>query len=420
MNLIKLLCSGIIAVLISAASTCPAATLSEDWSANIKIHGHYSWTWSQGESIDMNIAVKNGFKPLDLTGATVKFYWYTNSTDDVWWEQPVTITDRTAGKITRTWTPSMDVGADQYAYWFGIWPAGSTSPVWRIAGSINLLESPGFEPNYLDPPIAVLDFAAITVTNQPWATPAQILAASNNLTEVISTSIALAVQSVKPSKLWSSTSTTNYMDGDGVWWNINCIPAVTNWYFVDSVSPGTTNLLSDLSYPIQDDAYYYHLMPNGVSVTWSNEEPYVWYTEVQFPDYSIWGSVNPYTGFSWVEDGTAYGGDYYSADLFPLITPAKVTTNIIDQAVTTNGTVIIIGQTSDSAGTITQQVAKAGSETVTMDFFGRAEADAAIAAIPLPPTNVISGFLLWDAGSNMWTTVIMSNGLLSVWEVINE
>ncbi len=39
---------------------------------------------------------------------------------------------------------------------------------------------------------------------------------------------------------------------------------------------------------------------------------------------------------------------------------------------------------------------------------------------PKGPTNAVYGFTLYDTGSNIWTTVIMSNGFLSVWEIINE
>ena len=57
-----------------------------------------------------------------------------------------------------------------------------------------------------------------------------------------------------------------------------------------------------------------------------------------------------------------------------------ITTNAIDRAVTTNGTVIITGSAADSSGTVTNLQARSGGATVSLDFFGRSEALAALAA----------------------------------------
>jgi hypothetical protein len=40
-----------------------------------------------------------------------------------------------------------------------------------------MLASPGYVPNAIALPVSVLDFATITVTNPPWATPADVAAA---------------------------------------------------------------------------------------------------------------------------------------------------------------------------------------------------------------------------------------------------
>lgn len=178
------------ALFIIQASACLAAVLSENWTANIKVSGHYSWTWKQGESIDLNVDVKNGFKSLNLTGATVKFMWHTNAADNIWWEKPVNISNGSAGRITVTWLPSMDVGASQYAYWFGIWPAGCATPVWRIAGKINLDPSPGFIPNTLPQPIYYLDFNALAYTNAPWATTNALTRAITNYDQYVSAQLS--------------------------------------------------------------------------------------------------------------------------------------------------------------------------------------------------------------------------------------
>jgi len=43
---------------------------------------------------------------------------------------------------------------------------------------------------------------------------------------------------------------------------------------------------------------------------------------------------------------------------------------------------------------------------------------AAVAAIPRVPTNAVSGWLLYDPGSNMWLRVSVSNWSFTVWEVV--
>jgi hypothetical protein len=42
---------------------------------------------------------------------------------------------------------------------------------------------------------------------------------------------------------------------------------------------------------------------------------------------------------------------------------------------------------------------------------------AAINAYPPIPTNAVSGWLLYDAGSNKWLRVSVSNYSFTVWEV---
>lgn len=46
------------------------------------------------------------------------------------------------------------------------------------------------------------------------------------------------------------------------------------------------------------------------------------------------------------------------------------------------------------------------------------ELATAIAAIPLPPANAVSGWLLFDSGSNIWLRVSVSNLSFTVEEVL--
>lgn len=212
-------------------------------------------------------------------------------------------------------------------------------------------------------------------------------------------------------KLWSGS--TNYMDGDGVMWKIE----TTYLCYSSSVSDLVDSRWTydhGATYPWLNDYYY----------KTSDLEDYQLKKILFNPDISIiyltclgQGNYISMSGIFTSENSgfevTDEDGGYAYFSYVPV-------TNAINRSVTTNGTVIIIGQSADDSGTVTQQVAKAGSETVTMDFLGRAEVDAKIDAIPTIPTNFVSGINLYDAGSNIVTTLIMSNGILSVWEVIND
>jgi hypothetical protein len=160
-------------------SSCLSFT--DSWSVDAKQHAAIDRTYKQGESAVMSIAVREGFTPLDLTGSQVLFYWFTNSAANVWWTNAATVVSAKSGVVSVAWTPAMDVGAAAYPYWLGIWPSGSTSPLWRVSGTIRLLPSPGFAPNSLPLPVRTLDFASITLTNAPWVTSSDWQSGSNAL-----------------------------------------------------------------------------------------------------------------------------------------------------------------------------------------------------------------------------------------------
>ena len=168
--------------LLSSVLCPPASALTDAWSVDVRQHAAVQRTYKQGESHDISITLRDGLRPLALTNATARFYWYTNAVDNLWWTNTASVTSST---VSVSWTPSMDVGASSYAYWVGIWQAGATSPLWRVTGTIRMLPSPGFVPNALLPPVRTLDFAVVTLTNAPWVTAADWSSASNALASAI-------------------------------------------------------------------------------------------------------------------------------------------------------------------------------------------------------------------------------------------
>lgn len=171
--------------LLASAICLPAYALTDAWNVDVRQHTAVDRTYKQAETVDLRVTLLNGFAPLDLTGATARFYWYTNSVDNVWWTNSAAIPTPKAGLVTASWTPAMDTGAASYAYWVGVWMPGATSPLWRVTGTIRLLSSPGFVPNVLPLPVRMLDFAGITVSNAPWALDSDLQAASNALASAV-------------------------------------------------------------------------------------------------------------------------------------------------------------------------------------------------------------------------------------------
>ena len=169
------------------AFSLTAYSLTDAWSVDATQHTAVQRTYKQGETWPMEITVREGLKPLTLTGATARFLWYTNATDNVWWTNSVAVT---GSVLHATWTPSMDVGASSYNWWIGVWMPGSTSPLWRVTGTIRMLTSPGFKPNEQTPPVRTLDFASIAITNAPWVSSDDWRSGSNALARAVQDAVS--------------------------------------------------------------------------------------------------------------------------------------------------------------------------------------------------------------------------------------
>lgn len=212
-------------ILLTLSLTVSALALPDPWSVNVNDHAAVQRTYKQGESWTMQVSVRDGLKPLDLTGATAKFYWYTNTVQNIWWTNSAAIPAPKAGLVTAQWTPAMDIGAASYAYWIGLWMPGATSPLWRVTGTIRMLSSPGFKPNEQQPPVRTLDFAAITITNAPWVTSADFSSALQSIETNTSARISAAMDSLSTNrtvKLYSPEG-TQWIDGTGGVWRVTTV-----------------------------------------------------------------------------------------------------------------------------------------------------------------------------------------------------
>ena len=98
-----------------------------------------------------------------------------------WWSAPATLE---GDVITATFGPAHDTGADRVSLFFG-----APSNVFASA-VLRLTHSPGFAPASLPLPAQSIDFSAVEILNAPWATPALVSSATNDLSSRVAAAYA--------------------------------------------------------------------------------------------------------------------------------------------------------------------------------------------------------------------------------------
>ncbi len=347
---------------LSVLSVPFSHALTDAWSVDVTQHTSVQRTYKQGESVSMQIFLRNGLAPLDLTGAEARWYWYTNATANVWWTNSVTISAPKAGLMQSTWTPSMDTGAPMYYYWIGVWQAGSTSPLWRVTGNIRMLASPGFTPNALPMPVRTLDFAGITVSGAPWVSAADWASGSNAL--------ASALQSIPPddSTRWWSADRSTWMSRQGGAISEYTVTSTNRWYVKcvgTSITNGTFEVLNAPALFTQAGRW-----PINVTGGWGAS--YLTNSSV---------AVSASIAVPW--------NNYYATQL-----PQGLTNYTLNTGAGASGTVTLYRVSS----VLTNSLAYVLPQRAL-------------------PTNAVPGWLLYDAGSNVWLQVSVSNFSFTVWEV---
>lgn len=156
-----------------------ATPLQLRWTAELSDPKPYNAVLFAGESADLKATLKLYGRAVAIEdSATASLYWQTNGMGSAWWQSAATVT--TDGVVSATWTPAMDVGADLYRWHIGVANAASAT-VYRAFGAFRMQGSPGAAPNVLDLPTRWIDFNAVTVSNAPWATPADVAEATEGM-----------------------------------------------------------------------------------------------------------------------------------------------------------------------------------------------------------------------------------------------
>lgn len=159
--------------MLLAAAAGRAALPTLGWDAETSTSLSKAWPLRQGATARLEARLLNFGAPLALAADTpCSLYWQTNGMGSAWWQGAASAT--TNGVLTADFTA--DVAApSKVSFFFRV--GESNAVVYDALGTLNILPSPGGTVNALPLPAHVIDFAAITLLNAPWATTNDIDAA---------------------------------------------------------------------------------------------------------------------------------------------------------------------------------------------------------------------------------------------------
>ena len=346
------------------------------WDAQIERPSSYEAPVYRGETIHLMPRLVRGSLPVDLAAATATLYWQTNGMGQAWWSKPAGVYTSDPGRALATFAPTNDFGAAAYTWFIRV--TGDGGSAYRAMGTLSMRDSPGWSPTAAPP------------APYQWVTPADLQAVSNALagalqdasgawyTAATNVTAAAALRVISPTtNAWISVDT----DGTGRVTRISqqlttdraagtSISIVSSSGDYDGPSPGTLFM--------RDGDFY-----AGAEV-WTNGNWTISVMDKSGGVFDLWLSGSIEYGGGWQIVGqptlpaTLVG---YNGRLGDVTLSWSHTTNIVDRIATS------------------------------------ADLRQSIAAIPRVPTNAVQGWLLYDAGSNMWLRVTVSNLAFTVWEV---
>ena len=112
-----------------------------------------------GETVAFDLSFSGAAS--NCTASSARIFYQTNGMGGAYWP--------TDGLV---FAPSNDCGAA--AYRFFVRATDDLGVNYTANGILRMLDSPGFVPNALPLPVATIDFARVSVSNAPWATPDMI------------------------------------------------------------------------------------------------------------------------------------------------------------------------------------------------------------------------------------------------------
>ncbi|MBR2938701.1 MAG: hypothetical protein IKC15_02430 [Kiritimatiellae bacterium] len=157
-----------IALTITLMAACSVAAKTFDWPLDAPVAEAKIWTAYHGETVRFNLMFSGAMS--NVTAEAI--YYKTNGMDKADWFPPIPGT---------VFHPTNDCGAAEYRFFIKCSdPDGNN---YTPNGTLRLLDSPGFTPNAIEPPVKTLDFATITILNPPWSDVSADLSSATNYTD---------------------------------------------------------------------------------------------------------------------------------------------------------------------------------------------------------------------------------------------
>ena len=200
-------CRAFATFVVLMAGLCPAnAAVPVRWTAETsRVQPQQLDAW-RGDTLDLECTLKSYGQPVALGAATASLMWQTNGMGSAWWQTNAMVS--ADGVIRATWSPSMDPGGAEVAFFMPVVAGDGAS--YRAAGRIRFRPSPGAGSRTVElpQPGGTLDFGDFQLVNAPWAT----LAAAN---EAISAAVTSATGAlvIPPAVDLGPYATTGYVAG---------------------------------------------------------------------------------------------------------------------------------------------------------------------------------------------------------------
>ena len=129
-----------------------ASAKTFDWPIGSPAAKAETFTAYHGETVRFNLRLSGPMTNL----APVAIYYQTNGMGrSEWFSVPGTV-----------FAPSNDCGAAAYRFFVRCLDPDGVD--YTANGTLRMLDSPGFEPSVVSPPVKTLDFSTVTVLNTPW------------------------------------------------------------------------------------------------------------------------------------------------------------------------------------------------------------------------------------------------------------
>lgn len=143
----------------------------------------------QGETREIQIYFRSGTNVTDMVDGETPMTaeWLYKLPEQTVWNVITANVDVVKGLVNFTWTPNYDTGDARYNGWLHV--IATSTPIYRLRLDFGMIKTPGFLPNAVDGRVKVTDYALLSWSNEPWATPAQM---SNESARAIAVATNLA------------------------------------------------------------------------------------------------------------------------------------------------------------------------------------------------------------------------------------